>query len=222
MSFTNDYSHAYSRPTIQVDDYGDALNTHGDSLDATRSIANRTPFYASSSSSSTEMDANRADRATPHPALIYPLAADKSNTSICSTATATPIPSRTASPLYMQDDAGSTCSSDSEDENELEAQLLPDSHRRSFSITLTGAPRWWTGGPSRRRRRDVLEYGTWRWAFRNYILPFIPKTPLTIVRTYQPISPHITDVSFLVIHLALIDCIRNIPDPPHHIPLQPG
>lgn len=224
MSFTPDFNQSYPRPAIQVDDYGDALNAHGDSLDTTRSLATRTPFYASSSSSSTEMNANRADRPSPNAALIYPLAVNKSNPSICSTATATPIPSRTASPLYMQDDAGSTYSSDTDEENELESRLLPDSHRRTFS--LTNAPRWWTGGlggSSRRRRRDVLEYGTWRWAFRTYILPFIPKTPLTIVRLpHCMYAMNSADVPSAVIHPAIIDCIRHFSYSPHHIPLQSG
>jgi hypothetical protein len=177
MNFTSDHN---SRPTVQVDDYGDALNAAGDTLDTPHSLANRTPFYASSSSSSTEMNSQRADRPSAH-LFIYPVAANRSTPSVCSTttATATPIPSRTASPLYMQEDAGSSCSSDSDEENELESRLLPDSHRRNFS--LTNAPRWWTGAPSKRRRRDLLERGTWRWAFRNYVLPFIPQTPLTIV-----------------------------------------
>lgn len=196
MSYTSDYN---SRPAITVDDYGDALSTHRDSLDATRSLANRTPFYASSSSSSTEMNAHLADRASQNPALIYPLAANKSNPSVCSTATATPIPSRTASPLYMQDDTASTCSSDTDDENELEARLLPDTHRRSFS--LANAPRWWTGGSSRRRRRDVFERGTWRWAFRKYILPFIPKTPLTILFTLLLLTAFAISLTHLIIYL---------------------
>lgn len=176
MSYTSDYN---SRPTIEVDDYGDAMSNHRDSLDSTHNLANRTPFYASSSSSSTDMNARLAERTSPNAALIYPLAADKSHTSVCSTATATPIPSRTASPLYLQDDTGSACSSDS-DENELESRLLHDQHRRNFPFA--NAPQWWTGSPSRRRRRGRWERGPWRLAFRRYVLPFIPKTPLTIVR----------------------------------------
>lgn len=176
MSFTSDYDAAYSRPSIQVDDYGDSPNK--DSLDASRSLANRTPFYASSSSSSTEMTAHRSDKPAAS-TYMYPAAANKSNPSLASTATATPIPSRTASPLYSQDEAASSCSSDSED-SEADAALLRDSHRRTFS--LTDAPRWWSDGPPRRRRRDTF-WGLWKWAFRRYVFPFIPKTPLTIVRT---------------------------------------
>ena len=216
MSFHNDYP--YSRPAIQVDDYSDAPANQRDSIDS-RSLANRTPFYASSSSSSTEMNANLADRVSVHPALIYPATANRSSPSVASTATATPIPSRAASPLYIQDDTGSTCSSDTDDENELESRLLPDSHRRSFS--LTSAPRWWTSGPSRRRRRDVLEYGTWRWAFKHYILPFIPKTPLTIVRLRLLTLPRVSYALCIVIHIAFIHRFRNFSDPSHHIPLQP-
>ena len=215
MSFTSDYN---SRPTIQVDDFGDAVNTAADAPDTPRSLANRTPFYASSSSSSTEMNSHRADRPSQQ-TLIYPLTANRSNPSVCSTATATPIPSRTASPLYLQEDVASSCSSDTDDDNELEARLLPDSHRRSFSFTMTNAPRWWTGMPSRRRRRDILEHGTWRWAFRNYVLPFIPKTPLTIVRMLRVIRVDILIPFPSDIHAAPINCVCHIPHASHHIPL---
>lgn len=215
MSFTSDYN---SRPTIQVDDFGEALNQPGDAPDTPRSLANRTPFYASSSSSSTEMNVHRADRPSPHP-LIYPLAANRSTPSVCSTATATPIPSRTASPLYMQEDAASSCTSDSEeDDNELESRLLPDSHRRSYS--LTNVPRWWTGTPSRRRKRDMSEPGTWKWAFRHWVLPFIPKTPLTIVCTLKTFCVVSLTVSFTDICPSAFNRIRHFSHSPHHIPLQ--
>ena len=160
-------------PDIQVDDDPDGFNN---------GLASRTPFFASSSSSSTELNSLRTERPSARP-LLYPTAVNHSLPSVCSTASATPVPSRTGSPLYGQDDCASSCSSDSED-SELEAALLQESHRRRYSLAET--PRWWTTGPPRRRRRSLSWLGASRWAFRRFLLPFVPKTPLTIVRATLP------------------------------------
>ena len=151
---------------------------------ADRGLANRTPFFASSSSSSTELNSLRGERPSSR-GLLYPIAANHSLPSVCSTASVTPTPSRTASPLYVQDDCISSCSSDSE-ESELESALLSDAHRRRYSFSET--PRWWTTGTPRRRRRAFHWFGAIRWAFRRFVLPFIPKTPLTIVRPTLSLS----------------------------------
>lgn len=184
MSLSPDpYAPTNPPPTVQVDDYDEGTFADPESsLTADRGLANRTPFFASSSSSSTELNSLRAERPSTRP-LLYPATLNHSVPSVCSTASATPVPSRTASPLYTQDDCASSCSSDSED-SELESALLHDVHRRRYSLTET--PRWWTTGPPRRRRRGLSWLGTTRWAFRRFVLPFIPKTPLTIVRLLDP------------------------------------
>lgn len=182
------YSPLNNPPTVQVDDYDpeadptNAFPTPSDNVSTPtdHGLASRTPFFASSSSSSTELNALRADRPAPR-ALLYPVAQNASAQSVCSSASATPVPSRTPSPLYVQDDCVSTCSSDSE-ESELESSLLHEMHRRRYSYS--DSPRWWTSGPIRRRRRGLHWVGALRWAFRRFVLPFIPKTPLTIVRTH--------------------------------------
>ncbi len=168
-----------SRPSVHVDDHDDGAFSQTEGAgNSDRGLAARMPFFASSSSSSTELNSQVAERPSSR-TLLYPHTPNYSNPSLCSTVTVTPMPSRTTSPLYAQDDSASSCSSDSE-EGELESSLLHESHRRSFSLTET--PRWWANGPSRRRRRDLSWLGTCRWGFRRFVLPFIPKTPLTIVR----------------------------------------
>ena len=181
------YTPLSTQPALQVDDYDAEANVYAADqaplAPTDHGLANRTPFFASSSSSSTELNSMRTERPSSR-TLLYPVATNPSlPSSVCSTASATPVPSRTASPLYVQDDCGSSCSSDSED-SESESTLLQEMHRRRFSYSET--PRWWTTGPPRRRRRGLHWVGALRWAFRRFLLPFIPKTPLTIVRVVQP------------------------------------
>lgn len=47
----------------------------------------------------------------------------------------------------------------------------------------------------------MLEYGTWRWAFKHYILPFIPKTPLTILFTLLLFTAFTISLTHLIIYL---------------------
>lgn len=177
MSFASDsYAQPYTRPSIQVEDCDDTANAEAGQDAPPRSVAIRTPFYASSSSSSTELNSQRANRPSSRN-MLYPAAVNQSTPSLCSTASVTPLPSRTASPLYAQDDDVSSCSSDTE-ENELESSLLGETHRRSFS--MSEPPRWWRDRSPRRRRRPW-----WYKEFQRVICPFIPKTPFTIVRTLR-------------------------------------
>jgi hypothetical protein len=162
------YVSPYTQPTVLIQ----SPNDTPDNIQDATSLASRAPFYASSSSS--ELNAQRSARlAAPH--LLYPPSCNQSTTSVCSTASNTPAPSRPTSPSYTQDDEASSCSSESE-ENELDSSVfLRSLHRQRVSVT-NDVPRWWWDGPLRRRRRF-----SWYRLFRRYILPFIPKTPLTIV-----------------------------------------
>lgn len=158
-------------------------------------LSNRTPFPASSSTS-----AGLGSRPPLNQNLLYPhgseYARSNVNLSPCSTASATPNPSRSPSPapLYTQ---SSSCSSedDSEHEHAPGSPLLLGS--ASLSRRQSEAPRWWQIGsiPSstsrrRRRRRDAASWlRSTRRAVRKCVrLPFVPKTPLTIVRGI-PLSP---------------------------------
>lgn len=212
---SNNYTAPYSRTSSQLDDYDDSAHLNAETTqDSPRNLATRTPFYASSSSSSTELNSQRANR-PPSRTLLYPVTANQYTPSHTSTASATPEASRAASPLYVQEDDASTCSSDGED-TELESSLLHDSHRRSFSLTDT--PRWWLDGPSRRRRREP----SWYRAFKRTFLPFVPKTPLTIVRRPCLGSVYMLTYTLTVFRSTVLCCVRYIPHLSHHIPLQPG
>lgn len=166
------YALAYTPPTVVVEGNDPPYHT-ADGAQDTANLASRTPFYASMSSSSQDLNAQRSTRLAPAN-LLYPPTYNQSTASLCSTASNTPVPSRPTSPLYSHDDETSSCSSEGED-NELEStSFLRNLHKRSLS--LSEVPRWWTDGPLKRRRRL-----SWYRLFRRYILPFIPKTPLTIV-----------------------------------------
>jgi len=194
MSLGSDkYASSYNRPSIQVEDCDEEAFSNTSGGLASPSLANRTPFYASSSSSSTDLNSQRAGVPPPRNHL-YPSTCNHSTASLCSTASNTPIPSRAASPLYSNDDDVSTCSSDGE-ENELESSLLRETHGRSFS--LSEVPRWWVDGPSRRRQRGP----SWYRLFRRYVLPFIPKTPLTIIFTLLCFTAFGISLTYLIIYL---------------------
>lgn len=214
---SDSYVQPYTRPSIQVEDCDDATYLNPEAVqDAARS---RTPFYASSSSSSTELNSQRANR-PPSRSLLYSAMANQSTASVCSTASATPIPSRAASPLYTQDDDASSCSSDGE-ENELESSLLGDGHRRSYS--LQEAPRWWKDRSLRRRRRGPW----WYREMKRVFCPFVPKTPLTIVRSrfcYLFWWNHLTVVppTELAFHPPTLHRVWHLIDLFDNIPLQPG
>ncbi|KAI0348596.1 hypothetical protein BDW22DRAFT_107257 [Trametopsis cervina] len=184
----------YGSPTIQIDDSDSSNNLEGAQDGTPPSLANRTPFYASSSSSSTELNSQRANRPS-STNLLYPPTYNQSAVSLCSTASNTPVPSRSASPLYVHDEeATSSCSSDGDDYEMESSSFLRDVHKRSFS--LSEVPRWWTEGPIRRRRRL-----SWYRLFRKYILPFVPKTPLTIIFTLLCFIAFAISLANLIIYL---------------------
>ena len=167
------YAPAYTQRTVLVEDFSN--DNPQDSL------ANRAPFYASTSSSSTELNTQRSNRLASSN-LLYPPTYNQSTVSPCSSASNTPVPSRAPSPLHVHDDDVSTCSSEDEDAELESSSFLRNLRKRS--VSLTEVPRWRWDGIRRRRRLS------WYRLFRRYVLPFIPKTPLTIVRHEPALFPY--------------------------------
>lgn len=115
-----------------------------------------------------------------------------SASSVSSTATNTPLASRTASPQPFDYSGASSCDSDSE--SEPDAHLLPRAlrqlhrregrHRRWWSLSF-GSP---DGRRSRRWRDAVWGMRTCRRVARRCVRhPLFPKTPVTIVRVFPPV-----------------------------------
>lgn len=146
-------------------------------------LSTRTPFLASSSSPQVYNPHSPGTSNSPN--LLYPHDSEYSHSNInispCSTASATPNPSRSSSPapLYFQ-----SSTSDSGEESEPDSPLLLGASLRR----RREGPRWWQVASAstarRRRRRDAASwFRTAKRMVRNFIrLPFVPKTPLTIVR----------------------------------------
>ncbi|KAI0778237.1 hypothetical protein BD413DRAFT_464972 [Trametes elegans] len=132
-----------------------------------------------------------------------------SATSVCSTATNTPLPSRASSPLPFLYSGASSCSSDSE--SEPESPLLGRT-RRQPPWREGDRRRWWSlslrsdnteGWRRKRRWRDVI------WGMRSCKRivrrlvrhPLFPKTPITILLTLLFLTIFGVSLTFLLIYI---------------------
>ena len=177
-------------PPILIEEEFDAPYSDSDDT-ATQSnhyqLSSRTPFHASPSTH------HGFDQHPQHDTnLLYPHGSEYTrsnvNLSPCSTASATPNPSRSPSPAphYFQ---SSSCSSGEDSDPEPESPLLLGA---SIRRRREDVPRWWqVTSPSsssrrRRRHRDAMSWfrSAKRVARKFVRLPFVPKTPLTIVRGF--------------------------------------
>lgn len=188
LDHNNTYTRSNTRPVappIHIEEEYDE-NSFSDQEESTvvrrNSLANRTPYVASPSASPS-LSFQVAEHIASH-SHLYPhnnSYTTRSHGSVCSTASVTPIPSRSSSPvpLYFHT---TSCSSGTESDQDSPALLLGSNRR---GPTWRERPRWWQMGMTQRRRRR----GTLGWfrvakrVLRRLIRhPFVPKTPLTIVR----------------------------------------
>lgn len=170
-------------PPIHIeDDQDDSFSSdfeHNANSPDLRTLTGRTPFVASTSSPSNQ-----------NQNLLYPSShipgrnhnnPSSSNASQCSTASATPLQSRSSSPqpLYLRS------SSSSSDESGSELPFLPNDSNRRIMLGRE-RPRWWNIAERsrKRRRREAMSWlrSTKRMLRRVIRHPFVPKTPVTIVR----------------------------------------
>ncbi len=163
---------------------------------------------------------------------LYPPSAGEATLSPCSTATNTPLPSRSSSPLPFYYSGTSSCSSDSESEP---GSPLLGTPRRSRAWRDGERPRSWLfpfastsrsrsgsagGDPpepwrQRRRWRDVI------WGMRSFKRlvrrlirhPFFPKTPVTIVRPIRSVA----SLRLLLRHLAMLPPCARRGAPPMYV-----
>lgn len=163
----------------QDDSFSSDVEYNANSPDP-RTLTSRTPFVASASSHS-NLNQNLLYPNSHTPGHNPSTNPTSSNVSQCSTASATPLPSRTSSPqpLYFR-----SSSSESDESGPEDSYLLNGTSRRL--LLGRDRPRWWTiGERSRRtRRREAISWlrSTKRVLRRVIRHPFVPKTPVTIVR----------------------------------------
>ncbi|TCD71562.1 hypothetical protein EIP91_008943 [Steccherinum ochraceum] len=193
-------------PPIHIEEEYD--EPYSDTDDAAAAHANRyqlsarTPFPASTSSpNGFALPRNQN--------LLYPHGSEYTrsnvNLSPCSTASATPNPSRSSSPapLYFQ---SSSCSSGEDSDPEPESPLLLGA---SLGRRREEAPRWWqvtTASSTSRRRRRRRDAASWvrtakRVTRKLVRLPFVPKTPLTIILTLALLTGFGASLTFLLIYI---------------------
>lgn len=159
-----------TRTHFQLEEYDSSSSN--DTPDATRM-------------SSYSQPRSRAPFATLHsstgPDFLFPPQRISGRSSVSSTASSTPIPSRSASPLppFLSSSPPSSCTSDTE--SEPNSPLIRGSRNQWWREDRR---RWWMIGSSmrRRRRRDwTITRFLKKWTRKIIRHPFFPKQPITIV-----------------------------------------
>ncbi|OSX67539.1 glycosyltransferase family 31 protein [Postia placenta MAD-698-R-SB12] len=182
----------------------ETLSPHSGPHSAHRHLATRTPFF-SSAPPSPDLSAIAADRPSNRSLLYahpsYPAGYVHSP---YSTASNTPVPSRTSSPIPFYSSGASSCSSESESELEDAPFSSRRGHRHPHSQWREERRRWWiTGAVRRRQRRERM--GGWRTLKRGVRLlirhPFFPKTPTTILLTLLLLTIFGVSLTFLIIYI---------------------
>jgi hypothetical protein len=119
---------------------------------------------------------------SPRSNFLLPSVVQSGRSSINSSTTSTPLPSRAPSPL-PQFRHSTASSSTSDTDSETTSPLLRANRRGWWS---DDSRKWWTISRRRRRRhgRLVTSLKKWsRWLLRH---PFFPRQPITIVRSSLP------------------------------------
>ncbi|KAJ6604626.1 glycosyltransferase family 31 protein [Mycena vulgaris] len=173
---------AFAAPRIE--DYDSSSST--DSGDTART------FKPAKSRSSAASSAS-----SPRPNFLFPSSVQSGRSSINSSATTTPVPSRPASPL-PQFRTSTASSSTSDTDSETTSPLLR-SNRRSW--WTDDRRKWWTISRRRRKRhgRIVTSLKKWsRWLLRH---PFFPRQPITIILTLILLSVFTIFVTLLLMYI---------------------
>ncbi|OBZ79484.1 hypothetical protein A0H81_01075 [Grifola frondosa] len=170
-------------------------------------LRGRTSVSHHRSSISSDFDEQAPSRLSEQ--LVYPSDAEgtyaQSTLSLCSTASNTPLPSRSASPHHYYFSGTSSCSSESESEPE---SLILGRPRRQPLWREARRRRWWTLSTSgreghRHRRRNVMSgVRSFKRAIRIVVRhPFFPKTPVTILLTLLLLTIFGVSLTFLLIYI---------------------
>ncbi|KII86467.1 glycosyltransferase family 31 protein [Plicaturopsis crispa FD-325 SS-3] len=177
-------------PSPRVHDY-DSSSSTDDANDSPRPPSRANPSVAVT-------DPSR------HTEYLYPLPQSSRNSSRCSSASTTPVPSRSVSPLpqFYPLDHQSSCSSDTDEEPSsplLRPTTQPpwgrEERRKWWSIGLSSSRR-------RRRRRDESVLRTMKRIVRRIVRnPLVPKQPITIVLTLLLLTAFATLLTLLLIYI---------------------
>ena len=151
------------------------------------SLSNSAEGYDSSSSTDSEGTTRAhhrsrtsflASRSNPRADFLFPPTLQSGRSSVSSTATSTPIPSRSSSPLpqFYSSNPSSSCTSDTD--SEPNSPLLRNTRNLWWRENRR---RWWTISPRRRRRGGRIIRMVKKSARRLVRHPFFPSQPITIV-----------------------------------------
>ncbi|KAJ7492643.1 glycosyltransferase family 31 protein [Mycena latifolia] len=172
---------AFAPPRIE--DYDSSSST--DSGDTARTFKPPKSRAAASSGSS------------PRSNFLFPSSVQSGRSSINSSATTTPVPSRSASPL-PQFRTSTASSSTSDTDSETTSPLLR-ANRRSWWID--DRRKWWTISRRRRKRHGRIVTSLKkcsRWLLRH---PFFPRQPITIILTLILLSVFTIFVTLLLMYI---------------------
>jgi len=121
-------------------------------------------------------------RSNPRSDFLFPPALQSGRSSVSSTATSTPLASRSTSPLpqFYSSNPSSSCTSDTDSEP---ASPLLRSTRNLW--WRENRRRWWTISRRRRRRGGRIVRMMKKWTRRLVRHPFFPSQPITIVSLFH-------------------------------------
>jgi hypothetical protein len=154
-----------------LEDYDSTSSTDTDETTRTHARS-RAPFVQSTSATGSS--------GSPRPDFLFPPTQQSGHSSISSTATSTPVPSRSTSPLpqFYSSNPSSSCTSDTDSEPtpflRTNRNLWGRENRR----------RWWTTSRRRRKRDGRIMRTLKKWTRKLVRHPFFPSQPITIVSVY--------------------------------------
>lgn len=157
-----------------LEDYDSSSST--DSDETTRMHArSRTPFVQSTST----------PPGSPRSHFLFPPIVQSGRSSVSSTATSTPVPSRSTSPLPQFYSNHPSSSGTSDTDSESNSLFL-----RSNNWGRQNRRRWWTVSHRRRKRDGRIVRILKKWTRKLVRHPFFPSQPITIVGLYLSSSGH--------------------------------
>jgi len=127
-------------------------------------------------------ESDSVDDGSPPSQFLSPPMLRSGHSSVCSSATSTPVPSRAGSPLPQFLISNPSYSSSSYTESDSEHEFSASLFRNRRSSWRTDRQQWWQLPRTGRRRRDCSLFRVIKRWFRRLVRhPFVPKTPLAIV-----------------------------------------
>ncbi|TFK41185.1 hypothetical protein BDQ12DRAFT_697078 [Crucibulum laeve] len=175
--------------STRSDGYDSASST--DSEDTTRTQSrSRAPFASTSATGSSN---------TTHSVFLFP-PLQSGRSSVSSTATSTPLPSRSTSPLPQFYASGPSSSCPSDTDSEPNTPLMRVNANRN-PWWRENRRTWWSMSRRRRRRDGKILRTLKKWFRRALRHPFFPGQPITIVLTLILLSVFAIFLTLLLIYI---------------------